>query len=110
MLRKRKFAAVRDRAGSSLFTPEQWAVIAERLDLSPREAEITRMLLAEETERAIGAALRISEHTVHTHLERLHRKLGVCTRTGVLVSVFSAYLKAFPHVATTVPGGAKDES
>lgn len=79
-----------------LFTCEQWAAIVERLDLSPREAQIVRLLMTEATELAIGDVLHISGHTVHTHLERLYRKLGVSTRCGMLVRVFAAYQELFP--------------
>jgi DNA-binding CsgD family transcriptional regulator len=52
----------------------------EKLGLSPREAEICRMLLKGLTLRQIGLELSISFDTVNTHYRAVYRKLGVSSR------------------------------
>jgi DNA-binding CsgD family transcriptional regulator len=75
----------------------QWQSIAEALQLSRRESEITRLLLADEAEWSIAAKLSISRHTVHTHLERLYRKLDVTSRSQVILRVFQKYVELSSH-------------
>jgi DNA-binding CsgD family transcriptional regulator len=57
-----------------------WSEISRSLKLSGREEQILRGLFEDETERAIAADLGISPRTIHAHMERLYRKLGVNTR------------------------------
>jgi DNA-binding NarL/FixJ family response regulator len=62
--------------------------LRELLGLSPREAEITQALIDDSKEIAIAHDLGISHHTVHAHVRRIYRKLGVSSRTQLLVRVF----------------------
>lgn len=50
------------------------------LDLTSREQEILRLVLAGWTNKAIAAKFRISEKTVEFHLDNLYTKIGVRTR------------------------------
>jgi DNA-binding NarL/FixJ family response regulator len=50
-------------------------------DLTPREKEILRLLLAGKTNRMMAAAMLISEKTVEFHLAHIYSKIGVRTRT-----------------------------
>lgn len=77
----------------SLLTAETWVIISRALALSGREAEIARLILDDDSERAIADTLGISSHTVHTHVERLFRKLNVSSRCQVVVRIFQAYLR-----------------
>jgi AraC-like DNA-binding protein len=43
------------------------------------------------SEDQIARELGISAHTVHTHFERVYRKLGVRSRCQLIVSLFRAY-------------------
>lgn len=65
--------------------------------LTERELEIARLLVRSRSNRAIAAALYLSEHTVRNHLARLYRKLDVATRQDaaeVLVRAFEGRARA----------------
>jgi DNA-binding NarL/FixJ family response regulator len=49
-------------------------------DLTQRELEILQLLLAGRTNKAIAAAMCISEKTVEFHLNRIYTKIGMRTR------------------------------
>ena len=69
-----------------------WKATATSLRLSPREEEIVVCLLElDDDEARIAARLERSNHTVHTHLQRLYKKLGVNTRSQLLARVFARY-------------------
>jgi DNA-binding CsgD family transcriptional regulator len=74
-----------------LFSVREWSAIARVLRLSDRELQIVRLCAADLKEKAIARQLSISEHTVHTHVERLYRKLGVGSRAALLVRVFATF-------------------
>ena len=78
--------------GSAIFSEQAWAQIAWALDLSGRELQIVRGVFNDRTELRIAADLGISPNTVHTHFARLHHKLGVATRTGVVLRITRQYL------------------
>jgi len=80
-------------AADSLLTAETWVIISRALALSGREAEIARLILRDDSECVIADHLGISSHTVHTHVERLFRKLNVSSRCQVVVRIFYAYLR-----------------
>ena len=80
---------------------ESWTVISRALGLSPREAQIVSLMLEDETEDAIAARLGISAHTVHTHVERLFRKLCVSSRCQVIVRIFQEYVGLPPRGSTS---------
>jgi ATP/maltotriose-dependent transcriptional regulator MalT len=61
----------------SILTYDAWKTIAKSLRISDRELEIIQGIFDDRKELAIADELKISMHTVHTHLERLYRKLGV---------------------------------
>ena len=80
-------------AGAAVLFNGDWAVVARRLHLSPREAQIICCLIAEQKDQAIAHELGMSYNTLRTELSRLYRKLGVQTGIGVAVAVFSEALK-----------------
>lgn len=79
-------------AADSPLTAETWVIISRVLALSGREAEIARLILHDDSECVIADHLGISNHTVHTHVERLFRKLNVSSRCQVVVRIFYAHL------------------
>ncbi len=77
--------------GRQVLSPAEWALIAGALRLSPRELDVVQCIFDDHTEASMARQLAISVHTVHTHLERLYRKLGVSTRCGAAIRVFAEY-------------------
>jgi DNA-binding CsgD family transcriptional regulator len=55
------------------------------LNLTPREREIFTLLLTDMTPKYILAELKISRGTLNTHTNNLYRKLGIQSRTEMLV-------------------------
>lgn len=49
--------------------------------LTPRELEIAHFVARGKTNRAIAAALYVSQRTVENHLYSIYSKLGIGTRT-----------------------------
>ena len=78
--------------GAAIFSELAWGKIAESLDLSGRELQVVRGVFDDAKESAIAATLGISPHTVHTHLERLHHKLRVVDRVGLVLRIISEFL------------------
>jgi DNA-binding CsgD family transcriptional regulator len=75
-----------------------WLGIVRSLRLSQREADIAQLLLGDDNrEGTMAARLAISPHTVHTHVERLYRKLGVTSRSQVVVRIFEQYVVLASH-------------
>jgi len=86
-------------AGSSMFPPEAWKQIGRSLGLSGRQLQIVRGTFDDKTEFAMATDLRISPSTVHTHVERLHHKLGITDRAQMLLRVTQEFL-----ALTATPG------
>lgn len=55
-----------------------------RQDLSPREAELLRLVAAGLTHKEIAAQLNISVHTVHAHQKNIYSKLHAANRQEAL--------------------------
>ena len=82
------------RRDRSILSPNAWRRIANSLRISDRELQIIQEIFDDQKESAIARDLRISVHTVHTHLERLYRKLGVSTRGGLILYILAEYLSS----------------
>lgn len=82
--------------GRSILPYDAWRVIANALRISDRELQIVQGIFDDRKEFAIADELKISVHTVHTHLERLYRKLGVSSRVGLVLSILSEYHSSLP--------------
>lgn len=77
---------------SSFLNEAAWERLAEKLKLSPREIQIVQGVLEDRKEGEIARRLRMSPHTVHTHMERLHGKLSVRTRAEMILKILTAFL------------------
>jgi DNA-binding NarL/FixJ family response regulator len=80
----------------SILSYDAWKTIANSLRISDRELEIIQGIFDDRKELAIADELKISMHTVHTHLERLYRKLGVSSRVALVLYILSEYLSSIP--------------
>jgi DNA-binding CsgD family transcriptional regulator len=84
-----------------LFNKGAWTAITRSLNLSKREHQLVRGVFDDCTDLSIAVALGISSHTVHTHFERLHQKLGVANRAQLILRVVDEFL-----ALTAAPGSA----
>jgi DNA-binding NarL/FixJ family response regulator len=73
--------------GAAALEPEVAARLLERMaegergdELSVRELEVLRLLVAGASTKALAAQLGLSENTVKTHISRIFAKLGVQSR------------------------------
>lgn len=80
-----------------------WTKIAGSLDLSTRQVQIVRAVFDDFTEFAIASNLGISQHTVHTHLERIHRKLGAHDRVEMVLLVLAEFLRLTSDITSGLP-------
>lgn len=62
-------------------------VAASRIQLSPREREIVRMVAKGHPNKVIADILNISSWTVCTHLRRIFAKLGVGSRAAMVAQL-----------------------
>lgn len=81
-----------ERLGAAPDVATTAALLAEREDLprglTPREAEVLRLVAAGKTNRDIAVELVISEHTVARHLQNMFVKLDVSSRSGATAFAF----------------------
>ena len=80
------------RLGASLLSEQAWTEIARTLSLTQRELQIVQGVFDNLPEAGTAGRLRISEHTVHTHLNRLFKKLNVTTRTELILRIMEQML------------------
>ena len=80
------------RSGACILSKRAWAALARSLNLSAREQQLVRGVFDDATDFSIAAALGISAHTVHTHFERLHLKLGVANRAQLILRLMAEVL------------------
>jgi DNA-binding CsgD family transcriptional regulator len=78
--------------GAAMFSDRAWREIARSLKLSARELQVVRGVFGDRTDSAIAADLGISPHTVHTHFDRIHRKLAVVDRVELILRVMDEFL------------------
>lgn len=100
------------RTGETLTTAflpaSDWASMKSDLRMSMRESQIALLMLSNHRETEVSAKLAISVHTVHSHVERLYRKLKVGNRSGLVVCLFEAYVRL--HSGRPVERSSKSDS
>lgn len=98
-LRQELFSAIRDvHAGRRHVTASVAAQMAEnfpRVDLTPREQDVLRLMASGMRNKEIAGELEIAEHTVKVHVQNILGKLGVNDRTEAVVQAFK---RGFLHL------------
>jgi DNA-binding CsgD family transcriptional regulator len=70
-----------------------------RVQLSPREQEIVRMVAQGHCNKVIAGVLSISSWTVCTHLRRIFAKLGVGSRAAMIARLMETGAPAGPKLS-----------
>jgi DNA-binding CsgD family transcriptional regulator len=78
--------------GRRLLAPAAWEELGEMLQLSPREMQIAQCVFDDQKEQCIAFELGISPHTVNSYLQRMYRKMGISSRTQLVLSVLAAHI------------------
>ena len=78
--------------GSTMLNEQAWGEVARSLRLSGREMQVVRGVFDDRKEFAIACELGIALRTVHTHIERLYRKLAVKNRVELVLRVMEEFL------------------
>lgn len=73
--------------GAALLTDHAWSEIGCTLGFTKRELQIVQCVFDNFPKIGIAQRLGISGHTVHTHMNRLFKKLNVTTRTELVLRV-----------------------
>ena len=89
--------------GATIFTKPAWREISRSLGLSVLQLQIVQAMFDDHTEASIAGRLKISPHTVHTHFERLYRKLGVTGRVRLALRVMDEYIALTLAPETVLP-------
>ena len=79
--------------GSAMLSDLAWREIARSLRLSNRELQVVRATFDDCKESKIATDLGITPRTVHTHVERLHRKLAVTDRLQLVLRIVHEFLR-----------------
>lgn len=76
---------------TEIFSESEWAELVNELGLSPRQAEIIKLLFSRHSDKQIALELQISVATVRTHLSRLFSKFNVQDRHELILYVFRQF-------------------
>ena len=75
---------------SDLFSDGEWACTKQKLALSPRQAQIIRLLLQGDSDKQIAQSLNISLATVRTHMRRLFDKFHLNDRLELTLLILAS--------------------
>lgn len=89
--------------GSGVMDCIAWHEVATALKLSPRELEIIRGVFDNLTDAAMAPSLGMSAHTVHSHMNRIFRKLNISTRAQLILVVMEEMLARTRADASCLP-------
>ena len=89
--------------GAAMLSELAWREISDSLRLSRRELEIVRAMFDDRKELAIAAELGVTPRTVHTHVERLYRKLAVNGRLQLALRVMREFVALTVSTKSDLP-------
>jgi DNA-binding CsgD family transcriptional regulator len=89
--------------GSRMLSEAAWAAVAGSLQLSRRHMEVVKGVFDSDKETAIADYLGISQHTVHTHLDRIYEKLGVGSRQELVQAILGEFLRLTADPGSEMP-------
>ena len=75
----------------SIFSEQEWTVLARELKLAPRQEAIARLILEGKPDKQIAQDLKLAVPTIRTHLTRLYRRLGITDRAELLTFIFAHF-------------------
>jgi DNA-binding CsgD family transcriptional regulator len=73
--------------GAAILSDHAWSEIAKTLGITKREIQIIQGVFDNHTQQGIATRLNMNEHTAHTHLNRLFKKLNITTRTELVLRI-----------------------
>ena len=76
--------------------------------LTPRELEIFKLLIQNETTKTIADKLHISDKTVRNHISNVIGKLGVTSRTQAIITVSNPLAKGMSWLKTNAKLSLKE--
>ena len=77
-----------------MFTAAQWTEIEVTLDVTHREIDVIRLILAHESEQEVARDLSIALSTVHSHMRRIYKKLDINCRSELIERVYEAHWRS----------------
>ncbi len=75
---------------NGLFDDRQWALLALKFGLAPRQSQIARFMCAGYTYKAIAFQTGITVNTVRMHIRALYGKLEAHDRISMMLKFFAA--------------------
>ena len=86
----------------ALFSDKRWSELQARLDLTPRHAQVCRLVCRGFANKNIARELGVTLDTVRMHLREIFRRLGVGSRVMLVVTLVLADrdMSAAEHTAT----------
>ncbi len=91
-LRRSNIEPTLSELSETILSEKQWSSITHALSITTREQQVIQGVFSGLNEACIANRLRISAHTVHTHLDRIYRKLNVSCRSDLVVRIFAEYI------------------
>lgn len=74
-----------------MFSAEEWRALSARLRLSPRQAQVARLICRGQKNHELAEAIGIKLDTIRMHRRELFKKLKIDDRVGVPVRLILAW-------------------
>ena len=77
----------RKKLGQDQLSIQQWSDVCRKMKMSLREENVCKLLFDGMTRQQIADQMGISNRTVRHHMEKIHLKLNVSNRVGVVLKI-----------------------